>query len=90
MDTIVMKSRPIEIVGIKKNTSAKLLKDLEVGDKIQLSVPAISVGSSRGRSYAVDIKVERLNTGQYRYMTFNEMWRIYSIFDVEEANNDKD
>ena len=84
MSVIHMESKPIKIVGIKKRTSAQLLKELEVGDKIKLSVPAISVGSSRGRSYAVDIKVERLNTDQYRYMTFNEMWRIYNIFDIEE------
>lgn len=77
---ITLTSEILEVESIKKPTKAKMFCDVEVGDRLLISVPVEHVGISRGRSYAVDIKVENLNNGDVTYKTFNELPRILRNF----------
>ena len=52
-----------------------------------MSVPVEYVGSNRGRSYAVDIKVKNLNSGQVTYKTFNQITSLLNCFEIKEIDN---
>lgn len=82
---IVLKSKPLKVVKILKQSKARMFENVEVGDILQISVPVECVGTSRGRSYAVDILVENLSKVQDRtYKTFNELPRLLKNLKLEE------
>lgn len=82
MDKIVLKSEILKITKIKKKTKAIMLKDLVVGDKIQLSVDASPVGGNRG-TYATYIKVENISNKESTYFSFNQISTLYNAFELE-------
>lgn len=73
MADLTMRSNKVEIIKIVKKTQAEMFKDIEVGDVIQLSVLPKSVGGSRGRTYAVDVRIDNLTKNAYTYKTFNTL-----------------
>lgn len=75
---IVLKSEELEIVEIVSKTRAKLFKDLDVGDKINLSIKVDYAGSNRGSTYASYITCK--SNGKIVYKTFNELPRLLSFF----------
>lgn len=82
---IVLKSKPLKVVKILKQSKARMFENVEVGDILQISVPVECVGTSRGRSHAVDILVENLSKVQDRtYKTFNELPRLLKNLKLEE------
>lgn len=82
MDKIVLKSEILKITKIKKKTKAVVLKDLIVGDEIQLSVDASPVGGNRG-TYATYIKVENISNKESTYFSFNQISTLYNAFELE-------
>ena len=84
MDIITMKSEKLKIIEIKKKTTAKMFKDLKVGDVLQFSTEVKDVGRGyRGRTYATDIKVVNITTGDKVNKTFNQTGFIYGCFEFE-------
>lgn len=81
---IILKSEVMVVSDIKIKTKAKMFCDIKPGDKLQLSVPVEYAGSSRGRSYAIDIKVENLSNGQVTYKTFNQITSLLSCFELRK------
>ena len=84
---IILESKKLLVLDIKRKTKAKMFRDVKVGDILQLSVPIEYVGSNRGRSYAVDIKVKNLNSGQVAYKTFNQITSLLNCFEIKEIDN---
>ena len=76
---ILLKSEILTVTKVKK-TSAKFLKDLVVGDKIQLRVDASPVGSNRS-TYATYITVENVKTGEVRQYSFNQISILYNVIE---------
>ena len=82
---IVLKSNVLIVEGIKRKTSAKMFKDIEVGDKLRLSVDVDYAGSNRGSTYATYIKCANLSKNDVAYKTFNEMPRFLNMFKLKEV-----
>lgn len=80
---IILKSEILIIKEIKAKTSAKMLKNLKVGDEIQLSVNASPVGGNRG-TYASYITVENVGNGERTNFSFNQIGILYRAFELEE------
>lgn len=70
---MTMRSEVLVVSKIVKKTQARTFKEFEVGDRIRLSVESKRVGSSRGRSYAVDVRVDNLTSGKSVHKTFNQL-----------------
>ena len=80
---IFLKSDLLTVVGINKKSSAKMFDKLKIGDIIRLSIEVVRVGTSRGRSYAPQIKVENIFTGECVFKTFNEIESVLSPFELQ-------
>lgn len=63
-----------------------MFSDVKVGDTVMFSVPISSVGSNRGRSYAVGIKCVNVRTKDVTTLTFNEIGRILDFFEFEQKD----
>lgn len=48
---IILESKKLLVLDIKRKTKAKMFRDVKVGDILQLSVPIEYVGSNRGRRW---------------------------------------
>ena len=79
---IILKSDILTITKIKKKSYAKMLKDLVVGDKIQLRVSAKPVGGNRG-TYASYIQVVNIKTEEKNKFSFNQITILYDTFEWE-------
>ena len=79
---IILKSDILTITKIKKKSYAKMLKDLVVGDKIQLRVSAKPVGGNRG-TYASYIQVVNIKTEEKNEFSFNQIAILYDTFEWE-------
>ena len=84
---IILTSPSLMITEVKRKTSAKLFKDLGVGDKIQLSIPVKAAGQNRG-TYASYIKITNLKTNEYVTASFNQIVGKLSAFILTEAQED--
>lgn len=73
-----------KVTEIKKKTKAEMFQDVQIGDIVNFSVSINSVGSRRGRSYAVSIHCVNERTQQWCNKTFNEIGRIMDLFSFEE------
>ena len=82
---IVLKSNVLIVEGIKRKTSAKMFKDIEVGDRLLLSVDVDYAGSNRGSTYATYIKCANLSKNDVAYKSFNEMPRFLNMFKLKEV-----
>lgn len=80
---IILKSKKLLILDIKRKTKAKMFCDVKVGDILQLSVPVACVGIN----YAVHIKIKNLNSGQVAYKTFNQITPLLNCFEIREIDN---
>ena len=83
MGEIVLKSNTLIVEGIKRKTSAKMFKDIEVGDKLSLSVDVDYAGSNRRITYATYIKCTNLSKNDVAYKLFNEMPRFINMFKLK-------
>ena len=81
---IILKSNTLIVEEIKRKTSAKMFKDIEVGDMISLSVDVDYAGSNRGMTYATYIKCTNLSKKDAAYKSFNEMPRFLNMFKLKE------
>jgi len=82
---ILLKSGVITIKRIIKKTSAIMFKDLEVGDRIEFSVPLKHAGKSRGRTYSTYITCRNIATGESISHSFNQLSSIIDKFEFEEV-----
>lgn len=73
-----------KVTEIKKKTKMKMFENIQVGDIVNFSVILDSVGSRRGRSYAVNICCMNERTEEYCFKTFNEVGRVIDLFSFEE------
>ena len=79
---IILKSDILTVTKIKKKSYAKMLKNLVVGDKIQLRVSAKPVGRNRG-TYASYIQVVNVKTEEINEFSFNQISILYDTFELE-------
>lgn len=82
--SIVLKSKLLTVAKINHKTKARLFKDLEVGDKIELSIPLRYVGHNRGTTYATYIKTTSLKDGFTTLNSFNQLPKLLECFEFEE------
>lgn len=81
---IILKSDILEVTEIKKKTSAKMFKDLKIGDRILLTIPVKYAGMNRG-TYASYIRIENLSNGDYTHKSFNQITSLLSLFEFKLA-----
>ncbi|WP_250482641.1 hypothetical protein, partial [Caballeronia sp. GACF5] len=70
---ILLKSELLTVTKIKSPTSAKLFKNLEVGDVIHMSIEVEYLGTNRGQPYAPYIKITNYFSGETTNKSFNEL-----------------
>ena len=87
MDTIILTSDILTVLKIHKKTSAKMFKNLEVGDRIVCSVPLQHAGSNRGQTYATYITAKNMETGEITKGSFNQITTILRLFELEDASS---
>lgn len=85
MKTVTLESKELIILAVNKKTTAKMFKDIKVGDKLKCSVKFNSLGTSRGRTYAPMIFIDNLSNGGSAELSFNEASRYMGLFDYEEV-----
>ena len=87
MKAILLESEVFEIKSIKKQTQAKMFKDMIVGDKVQFSIEIKESGfSMSGGRRASYIRCTNLNTYQSVYKSFNELPKIIKCFELVKFN----
>lgn len=79
-EDIILTSGELVVSEIIRKTTAKLFKDLVVGDKIKLSVILKPAGTNRGQTYSTYIKVENLNNGEKVFNSFNQLPKLIDCF----------
>ena len=79
---IILQSKILEIVEVKKKTKAKMFANLKIGDKIQLSIPVESAGRNGG-TYASYIKAQNMATEECSYNSFNQLPSILKNFEFK-------
>lgn len=84
MDTIIMYSNILVVKKILSKTSAKMFKNLKIGDQIILSIPVQSAGSNRG-TYASYIKIKNMKTNEVASCSFNQILARLKCFVLEEG-----
>jgi len=82
---IIMSTGKLRVTEIVGKTRARLFGNLKVGDVIEITSKVASVGSSRGRSYSVSLRVEHLRTGNVKYFTYNEIGNYITNFNFEKV-----
>ena len=82
---IILKSNTLIVEEIIRKTSAKMFKDIEVGDKLRLSVDVDYAGSYIGMTYATYIKCTNISKNDAAYKSFNEMPRFLNMFKLKEV-----
>jgi len=87
MDTIILRSDILTVLKIHKKTSAKMFKNLKVGDRIICYVPLKSAGSNRGQTYATYIRAKNMETGEITDGSFNQITTILRLFEFEDSSN---
>lgn len=84
MANITMKSKVLEIKSIFKKTQAQGVKDLKVGDKIQLETHLQNTSGARG-SLASVVTMINLQTGE-RVEKTQTIWKsVLDAFILEEV-----
>ena len=82
---IVLNSGVLRVKKIIKKTSAKVFKDLAVGDEVEFSVQIQRAGVSRGRTYSTYITCRNIATGESISHSFNQLSSIIDKFEFEEV-----
>lgn len=83
MTQFLLSSEPLTVTKIKKRSSAKLLKDVKVGDVLKISLRLDAPGRSRRGAYATYVKVENLTQGTSDVKSLNILSDIlYKIFEL--------
>ena len=80
---IILSSNILTITKINKKSSAKMFKDLIVGDKIKLSIEVEYLGISRGRTYAPYIAIQNINTKEFTLKSFNQITSVLDCFELQ-------
>ena len=79
----VLKSDVLRVVEVLKKSKAKMIENLQVGDKIQMTIDASPRG--RGRSlYASYITITNLQTNEQTNLSFNQMSLLYNVVVLTE------
>ena len=85
MNDILMESKILRIVKVKKKTSEKMFKDLKAGDKIKLSISVNIAGTNQnGKTFTSVITIESLKNKDRAYKNFNEIAPILDCFELED------
>lgn len=77
---ITLCSPAIVITEVKRKTKAGMFCDLNIGDRIEFSVPLKYAGRSRNGTYATYITVTNLETGEKTMLSFNQLPKILDAF----------
>jgi hypothetical protein len=79
---IIAESRVLVVTKIKRETEAKWLKDVKVGDELIMIVPFKPMGRGRG-CYAQPIIVQNLCTHTEKKYTFNQLSKVFEVLELE-------
>jgi hypothetical protein len=81
---IELSSGLLKVIAVHKKTNAEVFKNLQVGDVIKMSIPVKPVGTrgSRSGTYAPNIAIRNMKTGEEGVKTFNQM-KMLDNFDFE-------
>ena len=82
---IILKSNTLIVEEIIQKTSAKMFKDIEVGDKLSLSVSFEYAGSNGGFYLCNLYKVTNLSKNDAAYKSFNQMPTFLDFFKLKEV-----
>jgi len=81
---IILKSDTYQIIEIKKKTSSKFFKNLQLGSLLKFEVELKHVGSGDHGTY---ITATNINTKETINKTFNQMARLLENFELVKANS---
>lgn len=83
---IIMKSKKIKVVKVKRKTKAQMFKNLKENDVItfELSIKRAGRSCDTG-TYASYIKITNLGTNEYTHKSSNELSNILNAFELEEV-----
>ena len=81
MTKIFLNSNILFITKVIKQSSAKMFKDLKIGDRIVLEIEVEHVGGNRGQTYAPYIRITNIETGDYTLKSFNQISYLLSCFE---------
>ena len=79
---IKLKSAVYEVVAIKEKSKADMLKELNIGDTIQLSIEVEAVG---GRECDTKIKVKNTLTGEMVGEELSSLPELLGVFDLRQV-----
>lgn len=82
----VLKSDVLRVVEVLKKSKAEMIGNLQVGDKIQMTVKSSPSGSGRSL-YATYIKVTNLQTNEYTHLSFNQLRLLYNVVTLTEVTS---
>lgn len=82
----VLKSDVLRVVEVLKKSKAEMIRNLQVGDKIQMTVKSSPSGSGRSL-YATYIKVTNLQTNEYTHLSFNQLRLLYNAVTLTEVTS---
>ena len=69
-----------KVIEITRETSARLFRDVKVGDTLEFELEISHVGGNRGRSYAPDIKI--ILGEEFTICTMNQLANNMSAFSL--------
>lgn len=84
-EDIILTSGELVISEVVRKTTAKLFRDLKVGDRISLSVTLKPAGSNRGQTYSTYIKAENLSNNEKALNSFNQLPKLMDCFKFEKV-----
>jgi hypothetical protein len=79
---IAAKTCILVVQRFKRETEAKWLKDVKVGDELIMIVPFKPIGRGRG-CYAQPIIAYNLSQNTKNEYTFNELRKVFDVLELE-------
>jgi hypothetical protein len=79
---IVAKTCILVVQRLKRETEAKWLKDVKVGDELIMIVPFRPMGRGRG-CYAQPIIAYNLSQSTKNTYTFNQLSKVFEVLELE-------
>jgi len=77
------------IADILKKSQAAMFKDCILGDRLRFSSTVCHLGRGRAGSYATDITIENLRTGEKVIKTFNTLANVLRKFHIKAIEEEE-
>jgi predicted DNA-binding ArsR family transcriptional regulator len=81
---IILSSGRLIVKDILRKSSARMFKNLKVGDIIEISVPVKHAGTRRGKTYSTYIRTVNVTTGENTHNSFNQLPKILDAFVLDK------